>query len=250
MGASTGNQAEPPKKKIWGILAPVRHLCAWLQLLLWMDKFLQQLKLMKPYEYSLINHQPAGCCPPTVRSVLNFSGWNALQTSCPTNYHGTKKPPFVPLQNGHPFLVTLSASTLISGVMRSEKLGPPGFLPFIWLWVKSQIVPPMNIRFNPTTKIGSLKWVVNSYPIQPKWDQPKRSNDHHSSLVGVPAPTDSSIQKPGRPVRASRRGLWGRLRRGHSLAAPMVVFVFLFFPKKAEQNIEYLMFSQILENSK
>ena len=28
-------------------------------------------------------------------------------------------------------------------------------LVFIWLWAKSQIVPPVNIRFNPTTKIGS-----------------------------------------------------------------------------------------------
>ena len=32
----------------------------------------------------------------------------------------------------------------------------------IWPWVKTQIVPQVNIRFNPTTKIGNLKWVVNS----------------------------------------------------------------------------------------
>ena len=38
-----------------------------------------------------------------------------------------------------------------------------------WPWGKTQIVPPVNIRFNPTTKIGSLKWVVNS-PNNPKWD--------------------------------------------------------------------------------
>ena len=29
-------------------------------------------------------------------------------------------------------------------------------------WVKIQIVPPVNMRFNPTTKIGSIIWVVNS----------------------------------------------------------------------------------------
>ena len=29
-----------------------------------------------------------------------------------------------------------------------------------WVWVKTQIVLPVNIRLDPTTKIGSRKWGV------------------------------------------------------------------------------------------
>ena len=46
---------------------------------------------------------------------------------------------------------------------------PFGFpLACIWPWVKIQIVPPVNIRLNPTTKIGSK--MGGEFTYQPKWD--------------------------------------------------------------------------------
>ena len=58
--------------------------------------------------------------------------------------------------------LALTARVTINPSMIEKALPKP-----TWPWVKIRIVPPVNI-LNPTTKIGSLKWVLNSP--SPKWD--------------------------------------------------------------------------------
>ena len=65
--------------------------------------------------------------------------------------------------------------------MRWRTRGTQPLLLATWPWVKIQTIPPVNIRFNPTSKIGSLKWVVNS----PKPNQNginQSGFDHHSHM--------------------------------------------------------------------
>ena len=52
-------------------------------------------------------------------------------------------------------------------------------LGFMWPWVRIQIVPSVNIRFNP----HRLKWVVNSP--SPKWDPIGFDNHSHVSRTGL-----------------------------------------------------------------
>ena len=77
--------------------------------------------------------------------------------------------------------------------------GLPECLDLIRFHHPDLIVPPVNIRFNPTTKIGSLKWVVSS-PIPKMGSQHGFDNHSHFS--------------PTKKVRPSpARGGHGQLRR-------------------------------------
>ena len=81
----------------------------------------------------------------------------------------------------------------------SSRLCPP-FWPWAFQKPKSQIVPPVNIRFNPTTKIGSLKWVVNSpIPTQNGINHNGFEN-HHWSQGSIQIPAKMQARGPqGKP---------------------------------------------------
>ena len=75
-------------------------------------------------------------------------------------------------------------------------------------------VPPVSIRFNPTTKIGNPKWVGNS-PKTPKWLIPKRSNDHHVAMSLHPDSARPAAQRVHRILLKAP----GNKRRSMSLGS-------------------------------
>ena len=62
-------------------------------------------------------------------------------------------------------------------------------------------LPPVSIRFNPTTKIGSLKWVVNS-PANQKRDPLERSNDHSHLGAQTSGSTPQRVRSCGHGQRS------------------------------------------------
>ena len=81
----------------------------------------------------------------------------------------------------------------------------------VWLWVKSQNRTPSEPP-NPTTKTGSLKWVVNS---------PTKQNGIRSKTV-LTHPLPYTRHLPDVPVFALAGHLRAHVRPGHSPADQVV----------------------------
>ena len=96
--------------------------------------------------------------------------------------------------------------THLSGANCKKKASRP-FAQMTWPWVKSQIVPPVNLRFNPT-KIGTKK-MGGEFTHQPKIHPPTKmgsQNRFHHRRIPHPHPTPQNCANAiqTRPRRLSR----------------------------------------------